>query len=495
MIQVSRVIPTLFDRREVHAYLATDEGGFRRAVAPLELPDGVLHLERAPEPVGLVALTDEGFSALRVDLDGPRPGMRLEPVLAGAPVLARSGAFYPTLRLVHDVDGDGRGDLLLPTRDGLRIHLVGEAGVEPVAADVIETDGKETRGTRWLVRGYPLPQVRDVDGDGLPDLVFGSSEPGGAAPLHVYLGTGAGRFGPLREKPEDCLDTLTDLRIRRSARDPRGDDDARASPWPTDLAALRDLDGDGRAEAVLRTQRTRGDSMRKELKDAKRPIQWLRFHRLDRPGPDGDGLRLESQPYFETEVIGHTLDGAFADDAENPTPFDFEQFSDLDGDGREDLVTITLDFSLFQAVRIMTTKRISIGVDFHVYAQHEDGSFHEVPDLDLSEKLKFDLDDLSLGRFAQFAGDFDGDGRQDFVHLGRGSTVTIHRGRDGCRYPEKADLTIELDAEPEGLDLVRIEDLDGDGRADLRITRPQESADPDTTAPVRLELYLSGPVG
>ncbi len=153
---------------------------------------------------------------------------------------------------------------------------------------------------------------------------------------------------------------------------------------------------------------------------------------------------------------------------------------------------MTLEFSIFQVVKILTTKKVSVGFNFHVYAQQADGSFREVPDLDLSEKLKFNLNNLKIGRFAQFAGDFDGDGRQDFVHLGRGTTITVHRGQPGCRYPKKPDLAIELDAELASLDLVRIEDLDGDGRSDIRITRPLPIDDPDVTAPARLDLYLSG---
>jgi hypothetical protein len=323
---------------------------------------------------------------------------------------------------------------------------------------------------------YPLPEIREINGDGRPDLLFGSEPGSGPAPLHVYLGSGDGRFAPLRHEATDCLDNLTDVRMAVSEPD--------ATPWPNHLAALRDLDGDGRAEAVMSEERSRGDSLRKELKDAKRPIQDFRFHRLR------DDLSIDPEPYFETQVVGHSMEGGFEDDEDSPLRF--EQFDDLDGDGREDLVTITLEFSIFQAVRIMATKRISIGVEFHVYAQRLDGSFREVPDLDLSEKLKFNLNDLKLGQFGQFAGDFDGDGRQDFVHLGRGKAITIHRGQDGCRYPQRPDLTIELEEEPEALDLVRIADLDGDGRSDLRITRPLPRTDPDTTAPVRLDLYLSG---
>ena len=250
------------------------------------------------------------------------------------------------------------------------------------------------------------------------------------------------------------------------------------------MTALRDLDGDGRAEAILEEALERpGDGMRAELKDAKRPRVRYSLHRLD------DALDVVAEPYATFVAEGHDFGESGGGDG---LPLGFERFVDLDGDGREELVTVTLDFSLFQAVRVLATKRISIGTDFHVYHQAPDGSFVEVEGLDLGEKLKFDLNDLSLGRFAQFAGDFDGDGRQDFVHLGRGRNVTVHLGQPGARYPVKPDRVIELEAEPDGLELVRIEDLDGDGRSDLRVTRPIPSTDPDVTAPVRLELHLSG---
>jgi hypothetical protein len=147
---------------------------------------------------------------------------------------------------------------------------------------------------------------------------------------------------------------------------------------------------------------------------------------------------------------------------------------------------------VFQALRVITSKRISIGVEFHVWAQREDGTFQQVRGLDLSEKLKLDLDDLKIGRFGQFAGDFDGDGRQDFVHLGRGREVTVHAGRAGCNYSDDPDLVLTLEEEPASLDLVRIEDLDGDGRSDLRITRLLPQPDPDVTPPVRVDFYFSG---
>ena len=62
---------------------------------------------------------------------------------------------------------------------------------------------------------------------------------------------------------------------------------------------------------------------------------------------------------------------------------------------RLDLVALTLDFSLFQAVRIMTVKSINLGLDFHVFCQTADGRFRPVQDLDLSGKFRLDLNDLA----------------------------------------------------------------------------------------------------
>lgn len=475
LVQITTVIPAAFDRREIWAYLATDEGGYEPAGPPTELPSSVLHLEAGPGEI--VALTDDGVSSLRYEPTAEGPVLSFEPLIDDPPVLARTRSFYSSLTLIHDLNGDGIGDLLLPSRDGLGVYLGERTGLSIRPSDRIEPPYEAPPPGHAARLWYPMPEVREINGDGIPDLLFASSVgPGSEGRIDILLGSREGVFRPLRETAGDCHDRRTDLRV--AVADPG------VWPWPRNLVTVRDLDGKGRAEAVFGVEKPRGDSMRKEMKDAKRPIQDYAFHRI------GDELGIEPEPYFEMQIVGHTLNPGDVEEAD--FPFWIQQFQDLDGDGREDLVTLTLDFSLFQVVRILVTKRVSVGVDFHVYCQSDDGRFREVSGLDLSEKLKFDLNNLKLGRFAQFAGDFDGDGRHDFVHLGRGEAVTIHSGRPGCRYPKKPDLSVVLDEEPASLDLVRVEDLDGDGRSDIRVTRRLPADDPDETAPVRLDLYLSG---
>jgi hypothetical protein len=465
LVQVSTVIPALFDRREVWAYLARPEGGFVAAGPPLPLPPSVLAIDRGPGPYPALALTDEGVVAIRLTETGGAPELQMERLLDDPPVLAGTETFFSELRWVADVNDDGAPDLLLPTPQDVAIYLFDgtDFAKQPVQRVPLPTSDTVPDG---LGRDYPIARPLDVDGDGLTDLVF----EGNRRQLDVVLGLGGGRFGPLDEDPE-CPAAATRLV------------DGGGSELEGALVHFGDVNGDGRAEAVTRKTIDRGaGGWRKEMKESKKPRQEFRFYRLEEEGA------LAITPYEEFTAIGHDFEDV--DFGANTMSL----FQDLDGDGREDLVTVTLRFSVLQVLRILTTKRVSVGLDFHVWAQADDGSFAEVEGLDLSEKLRFDLNDLKLGRLAQFAGDFDGDGRLDFVHLGRGRTVTIHRGQPGCRYAKKPDLEIELDEEPQDLGLVRVRDLDGDGRADLAIVRLLPVERQDETPPVQLDLYLSGGV-
>jgi FG-GAP-like repeat len=459
LVEVLTVVPALLDRRQVRFYRGVAGGGFALAGEPLELPPSVLSLAAGPPGLPVVALTDEGLSALRL---GEGDALRLEPLLADPPVLAGSGLFLPDLGLTPDLDGDGRGDLLLPVPDGAAVYLTGASGLASKATSRVALPGDErlpgdARHYRTgPVRHYPLPAVFDADGDGLPDLLVRNHERGWNA-FFLLRGLGGGRFAPPVK--------------------PLGERARNAKP---EVVFFGDLDGDGRAELVT-AEEEKGEegSLRKELAAARRPRFRYRIHRLT---PE---LGMAPAPARELEVEGY----AFGGDEGIRLPGGFQ---DLNGDGRQDLVTLTLDFSLLEALKALTFRRLSVGLDFHVWCQQSDGSFRPVPGLDLSGVFHLKLDDLRPGQLSLFAGDFDGDGRADFVQMGRGRRVTIHRGREDCSYPAEPDLTIELEEPPQDLALVQVRDLDGDGRADLMVTQAQSPGESGETAPVRLDLYLSG---
>ncbi len=490
LVEVLTIVPALMDRRELFVFLADGAGGYTTAVAGLPLPPSILSLEAGPAGWPVVALTDDGIAELALIGAGQAA---FKPRLADRPVLARTGTFVPGLDLVRDLDGDGRDDLLLPARDDFALYLGDGDGLAETPASRLRLPRREPRAGQHrarsrMVHHYPLPEIRDVDGDGRPDLLLPDRGDGWRY-FHVLRNAGGGRFaeavaladgGPPREDGDEEDDDKDESSA--GDEDASDEDDDEDPDGEGEVVYFGDLDGDGRAEYVVQQDLADDDAgFRQEMREAKRPP----FHyRLYRSGGD---LTMAAAPYTEFEATGYTFTGDDESDIYIPGGF-----QDLDGDGRQDLISLTLDFSLMQAVRVLATHSISIGLDFHVWCQGEGGGFRAVPGLDLSGKFKLNLDDLKIRQLSQFGGDFDGDGKADFVQLGRGRKVTIHRGREGCAYPPDPDLTVHLEEEPLDLSLVRIDDFDADGLTDLVVIQPQRTSDPEVTPPVRLDLYLSG---
>ncbi len=462
-VQLTEVVPALSERREIRAYLARADGSYGLSGEPLELPTSVITIAAGPPGLPVVALTDDGLSELRLRQEPQGAVISFEPLIHVAPVLRGARAFLPDLHLMEDLDGDGAIDLLLPAREGPSVHLASGGGLQESPASRLALPGDE-RGTGDIVwRHYPIPRIEDLDGDRIPDLIVGG--PGSESEeIHVLRGAGGGRFLPPHVIP------VAGLRPRM------GDE----LPEP---AFLGDLDGEGSAELAMRlTVETEGHG----LKEAKKPRHLYAFYRL---GPD---LVPEPEPYREIEVLGYPFEGHWIGFEGQQVAGSAGEFRDLDGDGLRDLITMTLDFSVFQLVRILATKRIGVGLEFHIWAQDEEGGFRPVPDLNLSDKTLLDLNDLKLDRLGNFAGDFDGDGRLEFLALKGGRTLQLHRGRPGCAYSRKPDLELRLQEEPQDPGLMRVRDLDGDGRADLAVTLLRAPEEPGLSAPVALDLYLSG---
>jgi hypothetical protein len=488
LVEVLTVVPALLDHREIHAYMAQPDGSYTPLGEPMPLPPSVLSLEPGPPGIPVLALTDEGASRLHLALAADELGggaalgdadqrrtLVLDPILEEPPVLAGTGAFLPALRLVQDLDGDGIADLLLPTRDGYSLYLATAGGLSETPASRIELPFDEREFNRAAMRRhYPLPEVRDVDGDGLADLLLRWNQ-GGWERFYVLRNEGSGRFAA-------AVEPLAERWKQRLARPMAEADDGKKDNLPQ-VVFFGDLDGDGRAEYLTVEAQPIDDdaSMRQEMADAKRPRFTYRWHRQDA------GFRMAPAAERRFTVEGY----AFGQRGDNGLGLP-GGVQDLNGDGRQDLVTLTLEFSLLKMMTVIATKRLTLGLDFHVWCQQPDGDFRQVPGLDLSGKFRINLNDLRIGRLSQFAGDFDGDGRADFVQAGRGKQVTIHRGRADCSYPTSPDLTIELEEEPRDLALLKVLDLDGDGRSDLSVVNPRPAPEPGVTPPVRLDLYLSG---
>ncbi|MFL6194578.1 MAG: FG-GAP repeat domain-containing protein [Thermoanaerobaculia bacterium] len=459
LVDVMTIVPAVMDRRELRLYRGRADGAYEPPVS-LPLPLSVLSLEPGPPGAPVVALTDEGASILRFDPPGT---LRLEPWIEDPPVMAGTGGFLGDLGLVRDFNGDKTADLLLPARDGLAVYL-GRAegkGLARRAASRLPAPGESYRSVGGdLERRYPLPRIQDLTGDGRPDLVFRDPVKRWRS-VWVSRNGGQGRFLPATEIP---LGT--------------GDPKAPNPVW------LGDLEGNGTGEVVFRQSLDdpKAGSLRKEMEKAREPKGRLTFRRLS------GALAVEKASYRSLDVTGW---GFESQDAEGDIDLP-GGFHDLNGDARPDLVTVTMDVGIPKLLGSLATKRLTVGLDFHVWCQQKDGAFRAVKGLDLSGTFRVDLNNLRISQLSLFSGDFDGDGKADFVQIGRGKRVTIHRGRADCSFPAKPDLAFDLREEPRDLSLVQIRDLDGDGRSDLMVIQPQRAVDEGFVPPVRLELYLSG---
>lgn len=486
LVEVLTIVPSLDERRELRVWLADPSApsGYRPAGQWLELDRTVVGLEAGPPGIPVLALTDDGMASLVLD----DAGLRFVPLVSDPPVLSGTGTLIPNLGIVRDLTGDGIDDVLLPALDGLAVYLGTGDGIAPVAASRLSLPSDEfdtSAGRR--IRRYPLPQVRDVTGDGLPDLVVPHRLRGWDG-FHVLVNRGGGVFDvPVAvEAPDACSDADDE------AEDAGEMDASEETAGPCIDGEARhfgDLDGDGAAEWMYREDLSDPDAgMRKEIKEAKNPPGIFRLHR-SRAANRGDFVPV-SEPYSEFRAVGYSIQ---APGDQGDEDFEFPGgLADLDGDGDQDLIALTLDFSAFQILRVMTTKTFGMGIDFHLFCLDE-GGYEPVPGLDLSGKFRIHLDDVRLSHLSLFEGDFDADGRRDFVQLGRGKSVTIHRGREGCRYAAEPDWTIRLEEEPANLALVRIDDFDDDGRSDLGVLQPLPRPDDGASRPVRFELYLSSP--
>jgi len=471
-IQVTEVVPALFDRREVRAWRATPEGGYAEVAPPLDLPKDVLSLRAGNRAVPVVALTETGVDALRLAIDESGRGtLTLEEIVAEPSLVTGSGALLPDLEFVRDADGDGTPDLFLPVPEGIAIHRGTPAGFEAKAAfrgtfprDVARPGGRD----------LPWPDIVDVDADGKPDLVTVCDDCDPPVVL-VARGLGGCRFASSVGVRTGCLEQAKSAGTRRGRK---GAEDGHGGGVPETprIIFAGDLDGDGRGDVVTRQA---VDTGRSEMKQTKRPHSVYRIYRM---APD---LSVSPDPSQVLEIEGYASSGNL-DDSADP------DFKDIDGDGRKDLITLSLDFSVFQALRVLTTKKIGIGLEFRTWCNTPEGQIHAVDGQVLEEKLRLDLNQLEIGRLAQFRGDFDGDKTVDFLRLGKGNTIAIHRGHSGCRYSERPDLTIPLDAEIENVGLVRVADWDGDGASDVAITRLLPAPDEQVSNPVRIDLLLSG---
>jgi hypothetical protein len=332
--------------------------------------------------------------------------------------------------LLRDLDGDGDRDLLVPVRDGFSLlRNDGQGGFEPPTRlptpPVAHLHPGRDRLSSQLSASYwfPNPILGQWDDGAELELVVARE-----ALLEVFRPQGGERLQIERLGSWEIPDQKQlSLNVE--------------NPFELDFNTpliVRDLDGDARidvssthvGQGITRIYRNLGDP----AEAFREPVQSIR--------------------------------------AKGVTVLSF--YNDLDGDGRADLVLPRMDeVSAWSVLKVLITR--SVPVEVQIYYQRPDSAemFPDEPDvvreIEVGVSLNSRGQGIKLGSsiVANF-GDFDGDGRKDFLYRTGPEELSLYRGLAGRTVAEEASGVVTI---PNVGDyrfcLARVRDLDADGRHDV----------------------------
>jgi hypothetical protein len=393
------------------------------------------------------------------------------------------GCLVRQVDISHDLNDDGRDDLVFPGLDGFRIALQREDGSfdAPVLLGTPEPFADETPGWgehTWGEIGVVAPTVpaylsrmhrMDEDLDGRTDLVFWDGEAfavhhqdegGGFDPVASTFDTDVafdadGVYALMFGFPED--DGMAALMFGIGPKTER-----------TILAAILDVDGDGLADLVTETvsgrSRTKmGATYAVHLGEATR---W--------------GLRFTTVPALEVEPHGRAA-------GMQPWGYSSHLIEDLDGDGRPEL--LRRDVTMTMGGMIRAAAGGAIGLDVEVFRLTTGREPDEPAARREVRPQTHYFSDKGIVHFpGVLLGDVTGDGRQELL-VGHGTEeLHVYIGLPGddpwTRQPVRLDVIQPTDERS-----ARLFDLDGDGKQDLLIHHTPSDSDPDM--PQRLVVHLT----
>jgi len=324
---------------------------------------------------------------------------------------------------VDDWHGTGRqtpavfqpGRLVLPSSDLSKPPLVLPLRTE------IDTTGPpasyEMLDQLPLLLTHRLPSLRrtDIDGDGRGDLVAALGDR-----LAIYPGEVDGTYSTASQR---------NLRFPSGA-DPR--DETRRQ-----FIQLADVTGDGRADAVLATL------------------------------TGGFGNLIHEVAVFRSEGQGFAAKAA--NTLTKPGAAGLVTLADLDVNGRQEIVTVTVEIGVTALLSYLLTSRVP--VDYDVYRVDADGKIDGTPTLEWTRRVELQSTGATDAGVVTLAGDFDADGIRDVVSAIDDEEIEVRRVvRQGDRL-ELGEVIDEFAGPGRGQALAP--DLNGDGRSDLVIYAPR----------------------
>lgn len=322
--------------------------------------------------------------------------------------------------LAHDLDGDGRAELLVWSAGRYHAFRADGTALGSVAAPAEGALGVdwETGGARTNVTLTPPPlAVSDLDGDGKRDLLL----PSGAKLAAYYTGDTVGARAATLALPLD-LEPLEE--------DPKPGETRRriSGVW------LDDIDGDGKTDLAVQRIVLAGSWW-----GATAELSWAKGR--------GDGF------------------GALATLALGAAAFGVE-LVDVEGDGDKDFVAPVADVNIGTIARALVARSARVDLSLFRFGGGQLASAKVL------RQVGFPLEQPDRYQGA-LNGDVDGDRRLDLVTNDAEDRVRVYRGTaDGLSGTASWDTPVRV---PVADDTLFVHDLTGDGRAEVVVWGPKET--------------------
>jgi hypothetical protein len=314
-----------------------------------------------------------------------------------------------TFDLLRDLNRDGRPDILLPTLDGYALFLQKTGGNYPRKPDVsFPLDYGATLSEMFQGRTLgihyriPLPALLDINRDGIDDLVFADGNTCWFFPFLPETGT----YGKAK---------VVRLPVRKEG-------------VQFLVSQVDDFDADGLPDVFV-------------MRGVPRKVTF-----------NIDNLFFRGKPGL---AFGSREDLVLSHERQIIPPW----IMDLDGDGRKEFVTFSQRLSLNSVIDYFVRDRVAVDVSAH---PNRGGVFSKDPVVVRKVFLKVEEEEGSPGAVA---GDFNGDGREDFVYTP--DSTKVHYLLSGGEDLIPAKPTCSLEVPSYGSRVV--EDFNRDGRDDLAI--------------------------
>jgi hypothetical protein len=327
----------------------------------------------------------------------------------------------PIYDVARDWDGDGKDEILLPLVEGTAVFQRGADGawtrtallrLGPRAKYLVRSELYEPRARNFAVQvSYVLPEltVADYDGDGHPDLFAVVEDV-----LSVYKGGGPTVFAPV-PMARHYLGVRTEAELQKGAHV---------------HTTVRDLDRDGVADLIVNKIAGGLGQMR---------AQTGIYH-----GKKGGGYDPPAQVLARDGYSGAI------------------SLADLDGDGKPELVMPHVDVGLGEMARALLAKKMLVGWE----ARRNQGRKFSVDPQTVKEiDLAVDTSQLAdvEGMFPSVDGDFNGDGKADFISANGADQLGVWLGGGPSLIAEHPRALVHVAPTR----FYQVVDLDGDKRADV----------------------------